>query len=159
MNSREKLQQWVDQNPAEWRFMPVKDIMEATGVSRPAVYKYLPLIVADREGIMPSEVLVKRREAGASRDRVDSKRIIELYESGMSRADIAVELGCHANTVQYHLTQHNKNNHQRRIDVKRLIKLHKEGRSAPKIATELGCHANTVRYHIRKHKNAEGTDR
>ena len=78
----------------------------------------------------------------------------------MSRADIAVELNCHPNTVQYHLDKHNKlNNHHRRIDVKRLIKLHREGRSAPKIAIELGCHPNTVRYHIRKHKNGEGTDR
>ena len=158
MNNREKIKQWVDQNPGAWKSTPVKDIMEATGVSSPLVYKYLPLIIAEREGIKPSEVLVKRQEFGGSRRRVDGKRIIELYESGMSRADIAVELDCHPNTVQYHLDKHNKNNHHRRIDVKRIIKLHKEGRSAPKIATELGCHPNTVRYHIRKHKNAKGTN-
>ena len=117
MNNREKLEQWVDQNPGAWKSTPVKDIMEKADVPKTAVYTYLPRIIAEREGIKPSEVLPKRREAKALRhNKIDVDRLIVLYGEGTSVQDIAIQLGCHKNSVYYHIGEYNKLTDPQRIE-------------------------------------------
>ena len=91
--------------------------MEQVEVSKTAVYTYLPLIVANKKGIDPSEVLPKRREAKALRhNKIDVDRLIVLYGEGTSVQDIAIQLGCHKNSVYYHIVEYNKLTDPQRIE-------------------------------------------
>ena len=90
--------------------------MEKADVPKTAVYTYLPLIVANKEDIPPSQVLPKRRKAMASRRKIDVDRLIELYGEGMSSQDIAIQLGCHKNSVYYHISEYKKLTDPQRIE-------------------------------------------
>ena len=61
-NSKQKIQDWVENNPDRWYTTKYEDIAAETGVSSSTVGRYFRLAVAKAANILPSEVKAKREE-------------------------------------------------------------------------------------------------
>lgn len=96
--SEEKLLDWLNANPEGYYELPMKDIASASGTSIAAVSQILPRLIAEREGIMPTDV--KQKRFSNTQGRIDRKRLWELVDKGLDVADIASLLKCSEGSVR-----------------------------------------------------------
>ena len=81
--AKARLADWLEDNPDDWLTQSYASISEKSDVSATSVDRYLPELIADRDGIMPSEVLRQRAEAGLSSPggvKVDRAKIRQVIE-------------------------------------------------------------------------------
>ena len=98
--AKAKLARWLEDNPDRWLRQSYLSIGKEAGVSPTSVDRYLPELIADRDGIMPSQVLQQREEAGlsfAGRSKTDRSKIRQIIEDnpGAHIRDIAYLAECH----------------------------------------------------------------
>lgn len=103
--AREKLAKWLEVNPDTWLTQSYTSIGKEAGISSTSVDRYLPELIADRDGIMPSEVLKQRAEAGLSnpgRSKANQDKIRKVIEEnpGAHVRDLAYLAKCHPRAVQ-----------------------------------------------------------
>lgn len=99
-DARAKLARWLEDNPDNWLTRSYVSIGKEADVSPTSVDRYLPELIADRDEIMPSDVLRRREEAGlsyAGRSKTDRGKIRQLIEEnpGAHIRDIAYKAKCH----------------------------------------------------------------
>ena len=99
-DARARLARWLEDNPDSWLTQSYVSIGKEANVSPTSVDRYLPELVADRDEIMPSDVLRQREEAGlsyAGRSKTDRGKIRQLIEEnpGTHIRDIAYLAKCH----------------------------------------------------------------
>lgn len=101
---REKLLQWLQENPEGWKNTDTY-IHKQTGVSTGSVNRYVPEIIAKRDGIMPSAVQELRRKEGnvaSRRSKADQNKIrkaIEEYPNASVR-DLAFLCDCSHGAIE-----------------------------------------------------------
>lgn len=98
--TRDKLARWLEGNPDSWLTQSYTSIGKEVGVSATSVDRYLPELIADRDNIMPSEVLRQREEAGLShprRSKTDRAKIRQVIKENPDAhiRDIAYLAKCH----------------------------------------------------------------
>ena len=79
-NVKETLVKWLEDNPEGWKNTDAF-IHKETGVSTGSVNRYVPEIIAKRDGIMPSEVQELRRKEGSipsRRPKADPNKIRQV---------------------------------------------------------------------------------
>jgi len=79
-NVKETLVKWLEDNPEGWKNTDAF-IHKQTGVSTGSVNRYVPEIIARRDGIMPSEVQeLRQKEAGipSRRPKADPNKIRQI---------------------------------------------------------------------------------
>ena len=77
---KETLVKWLEDNPEGWKNTDAF-IHKETGVSTGSVNRYVPEIIAKRDGIMPSKVQELRRTEGnisARRPKADADKIRQI---------------------------------------------------------------------------------
>ena len=117
MTTNEKLRAWVDANPSGYLRMTLRQIGAEVGVSPSSVGRELPKIIADRDGIMPSDVVAKRETLGYKRTprKLSPEDIADIHsysDDGWSVKDIAYILNHNENTVRKYLAERkNKESH------------------------------------------------
>ena len=77
---RDTLVKWLEDNPDGWKNTDAF-IHKQTGVSTGSVNRYVPEIIAKRDGIMPSEVQELRQKEGdipSRRPRADTNKIRQI---------------------------------------------------------------------------------
>ena len=83
--AKEKIAEWLKNNPDGWLMQSFTSISEEIdGVSATSVDRYLPELIADRDDILPSQVMQKRQEAGMTypgKSRVDFQKVREIIEN------------------------------------------------------------------------------
>ena len=96
-----KLSDWVEENPdGYYHCARLSDIAKAIGVSSGSVVNLTPQILAKREGMLPSEVIAKRKKLGSNRGnqlkltQTQKKQICDMYNEGTEIIDIAYLMGC-----------------------------------------------------------------
>ena len=104
-DAREKLVRWLEANPDTWLTQSYTSIGKEVGISSASVDRYLPELIADRDGIMPSEVLQQRKKAGLgnpgrSKANQDKIRQVIADNPGAHVRDIAYLAKCHPRAVQ-----------------------------------------------------------
>ena len=106
-NARQKIEAWVEANPDGYLQKSFQQIVFETGTSMTSVDWHLPGIIANRDGIRPSEVMAKRIKAGFRSRELSIETVTEmrrLYdEEGMSKLDIAYLLKINILTVRKYL--------------------------------------------------------
>ena len=106
-NARERIEAWVEANPDGYLQKSLQQVAIETGTSITSVDWHLPEIIADRDGILPSEVMARRVKAGFRPRGLSIETVTEmrrLYdEEGMSKRDIAYLLKINIITVRKYL--------------------------------------------------------
>lgn len=77
---KETLEKWLEDNPEGWKNTDTF-IHKETGVSTGSVNRYVPEIIAKRDGIMPSKVQELRQTEGnisARRPKADTDKIRQI---------------------------------------------------------------------------------
>ena len=77
---KEKLVKWLEENPEGWKNTDAF-IHKQIGVSAGSVNRYVPEIIARRDGILPSEVQKLRRKEGgvpSRRPKADANKIRQI---------------------------------------------------------------------------------
>lgn len=115
MKPIEKLNKWVEENPEGYLKMGFRKIADEIGISQSTVAKNILKIVAERDGILPSQVKFKRREAGftflkagdikLSDDQIT--KIWELFNQKYDADDIAYIVKVDVRTVEKYLSRRN----------------------------------------------------
>ena len=108
---REKLQAWVERNPDGYLKLTFKQIAKETGVSEGSVNGHLTKIIAERDGIFPSEVTAKRVAAGFRQSPLElpPEKVREIHklhnQDKRSVADISYITKCCEVTVRKYIQQ------------------------------------------------------
>ena len=79
-NVKETLVKWLEDNPEGWKNTDAF-IHKQTGISTGSVNRYVPEIIARRDGIMPSEVQERRQKEGgipSRRPKADPNKIRQI---------------------------------------------------------------------------------
>ncbi len=82
--AKEKVTEWLENNPDGWLTKSFSSIGKEIGVSAASVDRYLPELVADRDNILPSEVMQKRQESGYTYQRkpkIDIEKVREIIKN------------------------------------------------------------------------------
>ena len=108
--ARQKLELWVSENPDGYLQYSYGDIAKQVGISWITVQRCLYEIIAERDGILPSDVIQRRAKAGrkVGPKGLDSDVIDEIYnlsDEGMDPRDIAYTLKVGLSTVYRHLAE------------------------------------------------------
>ena len=99
MNTPEqKLSEWLRNNPEGYYTLPMEQIAKDAGVGLGAANRILPVLIAKRDGVLPS--VVKERRFITTQRRIDRNRLWELYKQGVTATDIAFILGCSEGSVR-----------------------------------------------------------
>ena len=103
-----KLAKWLKDNPDSWLTDSYKSIAQQTGVSAGSVERHLRHLVADLEGILPSEVLKRRQEVGGARPqrtKVDRDKIRKIIADNPDTPvwDLAYFAKCSERTIEREL--------------------------------------------------------
>ena len=79
---RDKLAQWLEDNPDGWLTESDQSISKQAGVSSGSVARHLHMLVAKQNRIMPSEVIRRRQETRpfSGRTKVDVNEIRKIIE-------------------------------------------------------------------------------
>ena len=112
MSVREKIEAWVSENPDDYLQKTLKQMAKEIGVSAGSVDRYLPEIIAERDGCMPSDVIDRRKSEGYNRrgPRLTPNEIEKIHEYayvGMPSRDIAYMLGRGPKTIEKYMIKHN----------------------------------------------------
>ena len=105
MTVRKRLTAWLEVNPDAWLTESYDSIAKQTNMSAGSVNRHLLELVADRAGILPSEVKKRRQEAGhvhQRRTKTDPdkiRKVIEDYPDADIR-DWAYLVGCHPTSIE-----------------------------------------------------------
>ena len=108
---REKLKAWVERNPDGYLKLTFKRISQEAGVSEGSVNGHLTKIIADRDGILPSEVTAKRVAAGFRQSPLELppekvEEIRKLHNQDKHNvADISYITKCCEPTVRKYIQQ------------------------------------------------------
>ena len=110
MTVRQKLIQWLEANPDGWLTQSYESIAKETKMSAGSVNRHLLEIIADREGILPSAVKQRRREAGhvhQRRTKTDPDKIRKVIENnpGADIRDWAYLAKCHPTVIERFLKE------------------------------------------------------
>ena len=102
---RNKLALWLENNPDSWLKQSFKSIAEDADVSSTSVDRYLPELIADRDNILPSEVMKQRERAGLGspgRSKPDPENIRRVIEEnpGAPVRDLAYLAKCAPRKIQ-----------------------------------------------------------
>ncbi len=105
MNSvKEKLEKWLKENPEGWLTESDQSISDQAGVSTGSVSRHLHMVVAKRNGVMPSEVRKQRQETRpiSRRTKVDLNKIREIIAANpdMPVCDLAFMADCSEATIE-----------------------------------------------------------
>ena len=103
--AKEKLTVWLENNADKWITQSFASIAEEVGISAASVDRYLPELIADRDGMLPSEVLRKRQEAGFSyprKSKTDLNKVREIIENNPDAPvrDLAYLAKCSPKKIQ-----------------------------------------------------------
>ena len=90
--NQHKLSRWLDANPDAFNTMTMERIAQESGTSKSAVNRFLPKLVAARDGILPSEVMERRQIS--TRRRINRRKVYALQDEGKQVGDIAYLLEC-----------------------------------------------------------------
>lgn len=113
MKAREKLAKWVEENPNGYLEKGFRKIAAEADVSHPTVAKNLLKIIADRDGLIVSQVRFKREQAGFSftvkgDEKLSDekiKKIWELFDQKHDIDDIAYIVDVDERTVKKYLSK------------------------------------------------------
>lgn len=110
MTVRERLAQWLDTNPNAWLTESYVSIARQTGMAAGSVNRHLLEIIAERKGILPSDVKKKRQEAGhvhQRRSKTDPDKIREVIKDnpGAAVRDWAYLVRCHPTVIEKFLKE------------------------------------------------------
>ena len=98
MTSIQKLELWLQENPDDYFTKSLNKIADEIGIPFSAVQRNLHIMIAEREGMLPSEVKKGRQhQRGGS---IDRKQVVELRGAGKSIDDIAFMLGCGTENIR-----------------------------------------------------------
>ena len=94
MNCRNRLREWITQNPKDWKTLSLREIASKTGMSRQSVGDELYNAAADLFDIMPSqavEIRAKHRPTIGARKKDDIKKLKQFIRENpnMPIIDIA----------------------------------------------------------------------
>lgn len=103
-NVKETLVKWLKDNPEGWKNTDAF-IHKQTGVSTGSVNRYVPEIIARRDGIMPSEVQELRQKEGgipSRRPRADANKIRQIIAANPNAPvrDLAFLADCSHGAVE-----------------------------------------------------------
>lgn len=104
-SAKEKVAGWLEKNPDGWLNKSFTSIGKEIDVSATSVDRFLPELIAERDGILPSQVMQKRQEAGFTyprKSKVDSQKIREIVENnpGAPIRDLVYLAKCSPNTIK-----------------------------------------------------------
>ncbi len=105
LSAKEKVAEWLENNPDGWLMQSFASIGKEIGISAASVDRYLPELIADRDDILPSEVLKKRQEAGFTyprKPKIDLQKVREIIESNPDAPvrDLVYLAKCGPKTIQ-----------------------------------------------------------
>ena len=120
------------------------------GISDQTVYRVLEKHGIQRTHRHPKPTPKPRR-------LIDGKRVVELFEQGMTQTAIAKILGCSDRTVHYHLKKAGLTKERHKVSDDEILELHRQGNSGYRIADKLGIGRDKVMYCL--HKNGIRTGR
>ena len=109
MSVRQKIQAWVQKNPEGYLEKTFKQISKETGVSEGSVNGHLTKIIAERDGILPSDVTAKRVAEGFRQSPLElpEERVAQIRKlhdkDKRSVADISYITKCCEATVRKYL--------------------------------------------------------
>jgi len=106
--ARQKVEEWVNQNPDGYLKHSLYEIAKRIGVSVPSVDRHLMEIIAARDECLPSEVIERRRQAGFRRSpkkmvESDVNDIRRYHDEGLEIRDIVFITGYSIQTVRKHI--------------------------------------------------------
>ena len=93
-----RLAAWLKSNPDGYYSLPMKQIADDSGASVGAATRILPVLIAKRDGILPSEV--KNRRFMNTQSRIDREKLWKLRSKGLPITDIAYLLDCNEDSVR-----------------------------------------------------------
>ncbi len=105
-SAKEKVAEWLQNNPDEWLTQSFESISKEIGdVSAASVDRYLPELIADRDDILPSQVMQKRQEAGLTyprKSKIDFQKVREIIENNPDAPirDLVYLAKCSPNTIK-----------------------------------------------------------
>ena len=105
-SAKEKVAEWLQNNPDGWLTQSFESISKEIGnVSAASVDRYLPELIADRDDILPSQVIQKRQEAGMTyprRSKIDFQKVREIIENNTDAPlrDLVYLAKCSPNTIK-----------------------------------------------------------
>lgn len=121
MTAKEKLEEWLNSHTEEkdWLHQTWDTIAEQAGVSRTRAYVILPRLLADRESVLPSDILNRREEYAISVGRYGRKRNhlsqanlaklkeLKLQDPPVEDVDCAYLLGVDMRIVKHMIEKNN----------------------------------------------------
>ncbi len=118
--TRERLVEWLEENPDGWLTESFQSIARQTEMSPASVDRHLPELVADREGILPSEVVKRRQEEGSGasrRPKADREKIRQIIAEnpGAPVRDLAYLAKCHWKVIEQELKASQTNGNAKEI--------------------------------------------
>lgn len=117
---RERLAEWLEDNPDGWLTESYQSIARQMEMSPASVDRHLPELVADREGILPSEVVKRRQEEGSGasrRPKADREAIRQIIADnpGAPVRDLAYLAKCHWKVIEQELKASQTNGNAKEI--------------------------------------------
>ena len=108
MNTKEKLQVWLEKNPSGYLDKSYREIAEEVGISASSVGRSLKRLIADRDNILPSEVQKLRDAHGKKQTplRISEEeigKIREYHDQDVPVSDICYRLNLHETTVRKYI--------------------------------------------------------
>lgn len=101
---RDRMEKWLEDNPEGWLTESDQSIAEQAKVAAGSVARHLHMIVAKREGIMPSEARKRRQEARPTsrRTKVDLDEIRKVIKANPNTpiCDLAYLADCPERTIE-----------------------------------------------------------
>ena len=104
-SAKDKVAEWLEKNSDRWLTLSFQSISDEVGVSAASVDRYLPELIAERDNILPSEVMQKRQEAGFTyprKSKIDLQKVREIIENnpGAPLRDLVYLAKCSPKTIQ-----------------------------------------------------------
>ena len=116
-NVKEVLVKWLEDNPEGWKNTDAF-IHKQTGVSTGSVNRYVPEIIARRDGIMPSEVQELRQKEGgipSRRPKADPNKIRQIIAANPNAPvrDLAFLADCSHGAIERVLKEIERENEEK----------------------------------------------
>ena len=89
-SAKEKVSVWLEKNPDKCLTQSFPSIGKEIGLSASSVDRYLPELIADRDGILPSEILEMRAKAGFAAPRKSKTDLNKVREVIANNPDAPV---------------------------------------------------------------------
>lgn len=104
-SAKDRLARWLKDHPDDWLTKSFKFIGKEADVSASSADRYLPELIAERDNILPSEVMRRRQEAGLGhpgKSTSDFGKIRQVIEEnpGADIRDLAYLAKCHPKAVK-----------------------------------------------------------